>query len=53
MFYHSNVVLHILAAELRQFIAAVADSCNITIYDIVHCNVKKYVLAEVWTFVSE
>jgi len=38
MFYHSNVVLHILAAECRQFIAAIANSYNITIYDIVHCN---------------
>jgi len=33
-FYHRNVVLHILAAECRQFIAAIANSYNITIYDI-------------------
>jgi len=38
IFYHSNVVLHILAAKYRQFFAAIADSYNITIYDIVHCN---------------
>jgi len=55
MFYHNNVVLHILAAECRQFIAAIANS-YITIYDIVHCNsfmLKNtyYVLAEIWTFV--
>jgi len=38
MIYHSNVVLHTLAAERRQFIAAIANSYSITIYNIVHCN---------------
>lgn len=38
MFYHSNVILHNIAVECRQSVAAVADSYNITIYDIVHCN---------------
>jgi len=41
MFYHSNVVLHnmhILAAECRQLIAAIANSYNTAIYDFVHCN---------------
>jgi len=38
MFYYSNAVLRILAVECRQFIAAIANSYNITIYDIVHCN---------------
>jgi len=38
MIYHSNVVLHIIAAECRQFVAAIANSYKITIYDIVHCN---------------
>jgi len=38
MFYHNNVVLHILAAECRQLIAAIANSYNTTIYDFVHCN---------------
>jgi len=38
MFYHSTVVVHILAAECRQLIPAIANSYNITIYDIVHCN---------------
>jgi len=49
MFYHSYVVLHVLAAECRQFITAIVDSHNITIYDTIH--VKEFALAEVWTFV--
>ena len=29
MFYHSNVILHSLAVECRQPLAAIANSCNI------------------------